>query len=84
MNVYPSYLADLLVPRGPEFSLNPREPLAALRTLVMLGSIACLLLVLVRLCKARGILHLMLGGSVSGFTRSSGAGWRRPRLAAGK
>lgn len=60
-------LADILVPQGPEYSLDPRHPLILIRTVTTLASLVCLILVLVKLGKANGAFHVLLGLISCGF-----------------
>ena len=54
-------LADVLIRPSPEITFNANRPVETFRSLTLLGSLACLLIVLVRLFKAKGALHGIFG-----------------------
>jgi hypothetical protein len=60
-------LADVLVPRGPEFALSASRPIETLRSLLFLALFVCWVMVLARLFAQKGVLHGILGILSLGF-----------------
>jgi len=61
-------LSDVLVNPSRQFALNPQNPMQALALLCNLGSLVCFIIVVIKLFKAKGVLHGILGIICSLYT----------------